>query len=94
MLSTNTLTAETAEAKAMFHGFSEAHSGFLMASAYTGEKFNPFNDDYLGPSLADRFALSKEYKAARTKGLGDDFLPYQEVDKTAFITFDEFAAMA
>lgn len=91
MLSTNTLTAETAEAKAMFHGFSEAHSGFLMASAYTGEKFNPFNDDYLGPSLADRFALSKEYKAARTKGLGDDFLPYQEVDKTAFITFDEFA---
>lgn len=90
MLSNDTLTSETAAAKAMFHGFSEAHSGFLKASAYTGKTFNPFQTQFEGPSLVDRFALSEEYKQARHDGLGDDYSPYQEVGKTAFITFDEF----
>jgi len=90
MLSTDTLKSETAQVKAIFKGFSESHSGIVHGSAYTGSTFQPLSKEYYGPSLAKHFEEQKAFYAARTAGLGASYLPYQEVNDTAFITFDQF----
>lgn len=94
MLSTSTLTSETASAKAMFQGFSEGHSGFTAPSAYTGTTFNPFDESFFGPSFAAHSADQAAFAKARADYLGTDFLPYQEIGKTAYITFDHFLGNA
>jgi hypothetical protein len=42
----------------MFQGFSELHSGFTAPSAHTGQSFDPFNEDFYGPSPFMLFALA------------------------------------
>lgn len=90
MLSSDTLTSETASCKAMFQGFSELHSGFTAASAYTGQTFSPLNSNFFGPSVAQSFKSGSEFRAARKQLLGETYKPYDEIGDTAFVTFDQF----
>jgi hypothetical protein len=95
MLSTNTLTSETATEKAMFHGFDEAHSGFTNASAYSGKSFQPLQESFYGPSIASHFAIGKTYSLARNAAYPEATYPdgipgYEEIGDTAYVTFDQF----
>ena len=46
----------------------------------------------LGPSTRSMFRVSEEFKAARDKAFPDGVPMYQEIDDTAFVTFDSFVS--
>jgi hypothetical protein len=91
LLSTDGAVADLALAKLMNSHFEDFHSGFLADSSYAGEKATSHptsSPDYVIEASNFRF------KSVRALSLGDNPLAYQEINDTAFVTFDGFTALS
>ena len=66
----------------------DQHSGFGFPSWMTG--MGADLQEGTGPSVRLSERQEKQYQAARSSALGEQFEPYQEIQNTAYITFDRF----
>jgi hypothetical protein len=66
--------------------FDDKHSGFTGRSYMMKEDITR----HLGPTSLQSKEETQRYLAAREKFYPDGFVPYEEVENTAFITFDDF----
>ncbi len=89
--STNTVDSDRAVHQFLNYYLDDQHSSFTIVSPYSGlASLDEHVDIVSGTATHIMDNHMDRYSDAREKVLGEDWLPYQEVGNTAYITFDEF----